>query len=89
MFDPICSFSVSLLYDEDGFAVPRRDLLEGVHALGEDVVPHHDHQDGHRGVHQSQGAVLQFPSLDSLCKVENNADNVFLWREYRDLSACR
>ena len=42
------------------------DLLEGVHALGEDMVPHHDHDDGDGAVHKGQGPVLQLPSLDTL-----------------------
>jgi hypothetical protein len=42
------------------------DLLKRIHALVEDVVPHHDHDDGAGAVHQGQGAVLQLPGLQPL-----------------------
>ena len=41
-------------------------LLQSIHTLGEHVVSHHNHDNGHGGVHHGQGAVLQFPGLDSL-----------------------
>ena len=44
----------------------KRQLLQCVHALGEHLVPHDDHEDGHLAVHQRQGAVLQLPRLDAL-----------------------
>ena len=48
------------------------DLLQGVHALCEDVVPGDDHEDGHGAVHQGQGAVLQLASKDALAEIFQN-----------------
>ena len=64
MLSPLGSLGVALLYDQYWFAVPGSDLLHGVHTLGEDVISHHDHDDGHCGVHQSQWPVFQLPCLD-------------------------
>ena len=52
MLSPLGSLGVALLYDQYWLAVPGSDLLHGVHTLGEDVISHHDHDDGHCGVHQ-------------------------------------
>ena len=39
-------------------------LLESVHALGEDVIPHQDHQYWYGGVHKGKRTMLQLPSLN-------------------------
>ena len=39
-------------------------LLESVHALGEDVIPHQDHQYWYGGVHEGERTVLQLPCLN-------------------------
>ena len=39
-------------------------LLESVHALGEDVIPHQDHQYWYGGVHKCKRTMLQLPSLN-------------------------
>ena len=58
---PARGLCVPLLNHQDRLPIPGRDLLKGVHALGEHVVSHHDHQDGDSGVHQRQGSMLQLP----------------------------
>ena len=69
MLSPLSSLSVALLYDQYWFAISGSNLLHGVHALVKDLVPHHDHDDGHCGVYQGQWAVFQLPSLDPLTRV--------------------
>ena len=69
MLSPLGSLSVALLYDQYWFAISGSDLLHGIHTLGEDLVPHHDHDDGHCGVDQGQGAVFQLPSLDPFTRL--------------------
>ena len=43
-------------------------LLEGIHALQEDVVPGDDHEDGDGRFHKGEGSVLSSPAwIHSLC----------------------
>lgn len=53
-------------YEKWGGVFEKRTLLVSVQALGEDVVPRHDHDDGQVLVNQCQHAVLQLAGHDSL-----------------------
>ena len=66
VFGPSLGLGVAALADEDGAAVAGRDLLQRVHALGVDPVPHEDHDDGHSGVDEGERPVLQLSCLDPL-----------------------
>ena len=64
LLGPLLDLFVILLADDDGSALSGHDLLQGVHALRVHRVLHHDQDDGHGRVHQSERSMLQFSGLD-------------------------
>ena len=57
---------VPLLTNQDGLALARLDLLEGVQALLINAIPDHHLDDGSVFVDEGERPVLQFPGLDAL-----------------------
>ena len=65
VFGPLHGFVITLFANQDGTTFSGRHLLQGVHALVVDSISHHDQDDWHGRVHQSQRSMFQFSGLDS------------------------